>query len=81
MSSYTLYNSLHDNLGRFKNTCELLNLRALKISTLDKIHIFQCVGKTFCVEFQREPLKFRPKNLKHTLKDVQLIQMLRFENS
>ena len=39
--------------GRFKNTYELLNLRALKISKLHKNHIFQCMGKIFCVEFQR----------------------------
>ena len=30
--------------GRFKNTYELLNLRALKISKLHKNHIFQCMG-------------------------------------
>ena len=35
--------------GRFKNTCELLNLRALK-NTMYKNHIFQCMGKIFCVE-------------------------------
>ena len=38
--------------GRFKNTYELLNLRALKFSYVNKIHIFQCMGKIFCVEFQ-----------------------------
>ena len=38
--------------GRFKNTYELLNLRALKISPVNKIHIFQCMGKIFCVEFE-----------------------------
>ena len=37
---------------------ELLNLRALKISVLYKNHIFQWMGKIFCVEFQRVPLKF-----------------------
>ena len=36
----------------FKNMYELLNLRALKISMLYKNHIFQCMGKIFCVEFQ-----------------------------
>ena len=55
--------------GRFKNAYELLNLRALKISMLYKIHIFQCMGKIFCVEFQRVPLKFHTKYLAHTLKD------------
>ena len=52
--------------GRFKNTYELLNLRALKISKLHKNHIFQCMGKIFCVEFQRVPLKFHTKYLTHT---------------
>ena len=56
--------------GRFKNTYELLNLRALKFSPVNKIHIFQCIGKIFCVEFQRYPLKFHPKYLTHTLKDM-----------
>ena len=58
--------------GRFKNTYELLNLRALKISKLHKNHIFQCMGKIFCVEFHRVPLKFHTKYLTHTLKDVDL---------
>ena len=31
--------------GRFKNTYELLNQRALKFSYVNKIHIFQCMGK------------------------------------
>ena len=29
------------------------NLTALKFSPVNKIHIFQCMGKIFCVEFQR----------------------------
>ena len=60
--------------GRFKNTYELLNLRALKFSYVNKIHIFQCMGKIFCVEFQRYPLKFHTKYLTHTLKDMIFIQ-------
>ena len=36
---------------RFKNTYELLDLKALKYSYVNKIHIFQCMGKIFCVEF------------------------------
>ena len=43
-------------------------LRALKFSALYKNHIFQCMGKIFCVEFQRYPLKFYTKYLTHTLK-------------
>ena len=60
--------------GRLKNTYELLNLRALKISILYKNEIFQCMGKIFCVEFQRFPLKFHTKYLIHTLKDDDFIQ-------
>ena len=60
--------------GRFKNTYELLNLRALKFSTLYKIIIFQCMGKIFYVEFKREPLKFHTKYLTHTLKHVIIMQ-------
>ena len=67
--------------GRFKNTYELLNLRALKISKLHKNHIFQCMGKIFCVEFQRVPLKFHTKYLTHTLKDVDFIHIWRFKSS
>ena len=59
--------------GGFKNTYELLSLRALKISILYKNHIFQCVGKIFCVEFQRVPLKFHTKCLTHTLEGVGFI--------
>ena len=39
--------------GRFNNTYELLNLRALKFSSENKTHIFQCINKIFCVEFRR----------------------------
>ena len=60
--------------GRFKKAHELLNLRALKFSPLNKIHIFQCMGKIFCVEFQRYPLKFHTKYLTHTLKGTIFIQ-------
>ena len=67
--------------GRFKNTYELLNLRALKFSYVNKIHIFQCTGKIFCVEFQRYPLKFHTKNLTHTLKDMIFIQHWKFKSS
>ena len=40
---------------------------------LYKNRIFQCMGKIFCVEFQRYPLKFHSKYLTHTLKDVHFI--------
>ena len=67
--------------GRFKNTYELLTLRALKFSYANKIHIFQCMGKIFCVEFQRYPLKFHTKYLTHTLKDMILMQFWNFKSS
>ena len=59
--------------GDFKNTYELLNLRALRFSTLYENCIFQCMGKIFCVEFQREPLKLHTQYLTHTLKDLHFI--------
>ena len=67
--------------GRFKNTYELLNLRALKYSHVNKIHIFQCVGEIFCVEFQRYPLKFHTKYLTHSLKDIIFMQHWNFKSS
>ena len=38
-------------------------------------NVFQCMGKIFCVEFQRYPLKFHTKYLAHTLKDVDFIHL------
>ena len=40
---------------------------------LYKNHISQSMGKVFCVEFQRVPLKFHTKYLTHTLKNVDFI--------
>ena len=67
--------------GCFRNVYELLNLRALKIPTFYKKFIFQCMDKIFCVEFQREPLKFHTKCLTHTLKDTVFIQHWNFKSS
>ena len=67
--------------GRFKNAYELLTLRALRISMLYKSHIFQCMGKIFCVEFQRVPLKFHTKYLTHTLKDKSFMKHWNFKSS
>ena len=67
--------------GCFKNTYDLLNLRALKFSPVNKIHIFQCMGKIFCVEFQWVPLKFHTKYLTHTLKDTIFMQNWNFKSS
>ena len=67
--------------GRFNNAYELLTLRALKISMFHKRFIFQCMGKIFCAEFQRYPLKFHTKYLTHTLKDMNFIQHWNFKSS
>ena len=73
--------SLPGSGGRFKNMYELLNLRALKFSQVNNFHIFQCMGKIFCVEFQRYPLKFHTKYLTHTLKDMVFIRHWNFKSS
>ena len=67
------YNITTKPWGRFKNMYELLNQRAFIISMLYTNHIFQFMGETFCVEFQRYPLKFHTKYLTHTLKDMDFI--------
>ena len=64
-----------------KNTYELLDLRALNYPPANKIHIFQCMDKIFCVEFQSVPLKFNKKYLTHTLKDAIPIQRWNFKSS
>ena len=56
-------------------------LRNFKISMLYKNHIFQYMGQTFCVEFQRVPLKFHTKYLTHTLKYVDFIHRWIFKSS
>ena len=72
--------SIHNDLGgHFKKAYELVNLRALKSSLLNKLHIFQCMCKIFCVEFQRVPLKFHTKYLTYTLKDTIFIQCSTFK--
>ena len=37
----------------------------------NEIHNFQCMGKTFSVEFHKIPLKFCTKYLTHTMKDME----------
>ena len=51
------------------------------IYTSHKLHIFQCMGKIFCVEFQRAPLKFHTKYFTHTLKDMIFLQCWKFTSS
>ena len=68
-------------VGHFKKAYELLNLSALKFIPVHKMHILQCMGKVFCVEFQSVPLNFHIKYLTHTLKDAIFIQCWNFKIS
>ena len=56
--------------GHFKNVYEIVNTRVPKISHTNKLHVFQCMGGIFCVEFLRVPLKFRTKYIIHTIKEA-----------
>ena len=73
--------TLQGTRERFKKAYKILNLRALKFSPVNKMHIFQCMGKIFCVEFQRFPLKFHTKYLTHTLKYTIFIRHWNFKSS
>ena len=52
--------------GRFKKAYELVNLGIFKSSLLNKIHIFQCMGEIFCLQFQNVHLNLHTKYLNHT---------------
>ena len=67
--------------GGVQTLMTFLSLGALKFSPTNKIHIFQCTGKIFCVEFQRYPLKIHTKYLPRTLKDMIFIQHWNFKSS
>ena len=58
--------------GRGKNAYGLVSLGVCKFLSII-CNFFQCMGKImgkiFCVEFQRVPLKFHVKYLTHTFKD------------
>ena len=64
---------------RFENAYELVNLGALK-SALNKLHIFQCMSKRYCVGFQRILLKFHTKYLTHAWEETIVIQCGKFKN-
>ena len=66
--------------GRFKNTYELFNRRILKSSPVIEMHIFRCMGKIFCVEHQRAPLRFHTKSLTHKLRYTIFTQCSNFKN-
>ena len=71
----------HVSRGHFKKAYRLLNLRNLKLSPVNKMHSFQCMGKSFCMEFSWEPLKFHTKYFTHTLKVTILIKHWNFKSS
>ena len=58
----------------------MVNLKTLEFSPVNQIHIFQCMDKIFCVEFQRAPLKFHTQYFAHTLQDTIFI-LKNFKNS
>ena len=67
-----------------RNSWEILILKILKITLLkcslpNKIHIFQCMDKIFCVEFQTVPMKFHAKYIMHTLKNMIFYAILNFK--
>ena len=66
--------------GISKSAYDLVNLRALKLSTLYKNRIFQCMGKIFCAEFQSYPLKFHTDYCTLSLKDVSFVEKGIFKN-
>ena len=68
-------------LGHFKKIYELLNLRDLIVAQLYENRIFQWMGKIFCVEFQRYPLKYHTKYLTHPLKEMKELLDLRAQKS
>ena len=45
------------------------------------MHIFQCMGKAFCVEFQRVPLEFHTKYLTPYIERCIFIQHCNFKSS
>ena len=56
--------------GGVQKCLRALKSKSSKSSPVNKRHIFHCMGKIVCVEFQRVPLKFHTKYLTHTLKDT-----------
>ena len=80
-SSYNTLVRYNTIMGPFKNAYELVNLGAFETSLLNKLYIFQCRAKIFCVEFQMVSLKFDTKYITHRLKDMVLIQFWKFKSS
>ena len=67
--------------GAFQKGYEILKLGALKSSLLNRLHIFKCMDRIFCAEFQRVPLKFHTKYLSNTWKDMTSVPSWKFKSS
>ena len=68
--------------GHFKNTFELLNLRALKLLIVDKIIIFQCMGQIFCGTLWNSTQNIWPIHWKiWFLYNIKILRALRFKSS
>ena len=78
--------SKRDPGGRFKNTYELLNLRALKFSQVNKINMLQCMGKIFVWNFKwylwNSTQNILPTHWKiEFLYNIEILRTLRFKSS
>ena len=71
----------HSPEHHFRGAYIFLNLYTFQYSPYNKIHIFECMGKILCVEFQREPLKFLSKYLTHTFKYKVSVRHWHFNSS
>ena len=72
--------------GHLKNAHKLMNYDLINLTLLNFFFSinntsFSGMGKLFCVEFQRVPLKFHTKYLAHTLKDAIFIQCWKLVSS
>ena len=65
--------------GHFKNTYELVNLGAHKVSLINKLHIFQCMGKIFNVNLWNSTQNILPTHWKRQfLVSIENLETLRF---
>ena len=66
-----VHRPIHRCVRGVQNTYELVNLGSREISLINKLHIFQCICKIFCVE----------PSYTHTFKDTILIQYRKCKSS
>ena len=81
-SFYFYVNSWWRSGARFIKTYDVIIQRYCKSHTemkVSKMHILRCMGSTFCVKFQRCPLKFHTKLWTHTLQNMHFARCLNFD--